>query len=239
MADHVWLIQDQEHRIRAIGSGGRTDAYSSQGKNLDKRRDKKGRVRLSSATFSTSDDARLAASLVEHALALVSDDHDRDLLVDGDGSGAGFVQGLPTRRKVLHYRDLHHALIVRVGWDALDVDGKLVHGCRHPKVAADQVATSWPLNRVVDDGLDVRRLVAVTDSEVDPPRVVGIWKVKDVDSWVDHGGGNWTIGLKKRKHGDRGGHVGRRFDWDAYRPSSFGYSHDLRVEAGMVDTNDD
>lgn len=238
MSDRVWLIQDKKGRIRAVGTGDRTSPYAPLGGKLDKRRDKGGRTRVSRDTFSTPEDARLAAALVARSIELVTDKAATVVGGDDDADGA-LVRGLPTRRKALHYRDLHHALVVRVAWDDLVVDDRLVHGRRHPKVAADLVATSWKLNRVADDDLDVRRLVVVTTAEVDPPRVLGIWKVDHVDTWVDHGGGDWTIGLRKRRKGDRGGHVGRRFDWDGYRPGSFGYSHDLRVEAGLASPVDE
>ncbi len=235
----VWMIVDRKGRIRAVGAGGRAAAYGRHGKKLDRRRDKHGAVRISRQGFSTIEDARRAAALVAEAIEVAGNDG-KSVHVDDDVATAGTLDpGLPTRRKVLHYRDLHHALIVRIGLDDLLVDGRLVSGRRHPKEAAEVVRTSWPLARVLDQGLPVRRLVAVTDSEVDPARVVGIWKVAGHDTWVDHGNGNISIGLKKRGKGDRGGHAGRRFDWDGYQPARFGYSHDLRVEAGLVTRSDD
>lgn len=235
---HVWLVQDKHDRIRAVGAGGRTSPYASHGNELDKRRDKGGTTRLSGDTFSTPADARLAATLLVEALGPTGDDSVELVGWDDRWPATGFVRGLPTRRKALHYRDLHHALVVRVDLQDLDVDGRLVSGVVSPKQAADVVCTSWPLNRVVADDLPVRRLVAVTGAEVDPPRVVGIWKVRPTDEWVDHGNGNWSIGVKKRRKGDRGGHVGRRFDWDGYQAGPFGYSHDLRVLAGLVEGDD-
>lgn len=239
MDTHVWLVQDKHDRIRAVGAGSRTSPYASHGHDLDKRRDKGGTVRLSADTFSTPADAHLAAAMVVAALSRSGDDRVELVGSDDTAPTAGFVRGLPTRRKALHYHDLHHALIVRVDLDDLEVDGRLVSGLVRPKQAADVVRTSWPLNRVVADDLPVRRLVAVTAAGVDPPRVVGIWKVRTADEWVDHGNGNWSIGVKKRRKGDRGGHVGRRFDWDGYQAGPFGYSHDLRVLAGLVATDDD
>lgn len=235
MAHHVWLIQDHKDRVCAVGAGLRSDPYATHGATIDKRRDKSGTVWLSDQTFTTAADARLAASLVTRAIGLADEDRAPRLLADDGAAATGFLRGLPTRRKVLHYHDLERSLVVRVDLDDLEVDGRLVTGVRHPKVAADIVSTSWPLNRVVDQRLPVDRVVVVTGAEVDPPRVVGIWKVNAVDTWVDHGSGNWTIAIKKRRKGDRGGHVGRRFDWDGYRPGAFGYSHDLRLQAGLVE----
>lgn len=236
---HVWMILDRKGRVRAVGAGERTAAYGRLGKKLDRRRDKHGIVKLSRNGFSTIEDARRAAALAAEAIECAGNGG-KSAHVDDDVAAAGtFDLGLPTRRKVLHYRDLHQSLVVRVGLDDLTVDGRLVSGRRHPKQAAEVVRTSWPLGRVLEQGLDVRRLVAVTDAEVDPPRVIGIWNVDDLDTWVDHGNGNISVGLHKRRKGDRGGHAGRRFDWDGYRPARFGYSHDLRVEAGLADAPDD
>ncbi|HKJ57173.1 MAG TPA: hypothetical protein VJ978_14420 [Nitriliruptoraceae bacterium] len=235
----VWMIVDRKGRVRAVGAGSRAAPYGRLGKKLDRRRDKHGKVKLGSGDFTTPEDARRAAALVAEAIELAGNGG-KSVHVDDDVAATGsFAKGLPTRRKVLHYQDLHHAVVVRISLDELMVDGRLVSGRRHPKQAAEVVRTSWPLARVLEQSLPVRRLVAVTDGEVEPARVVGIWKVGDHDTWVDHGDGNISVGLKKRKKGDRGGHAGRRFDWDGYQPTRFGYSHDLRIEAGLVDEADE
>lgn len=230
----VWLISDRKGRVRAVGAGERATPYAPLGPELDHRRDKHGTVRVSVDQFTTAADARMAAAIVARAIDLATD-ADPGVHVDDDVAGGTRLEPLlPTRRKVLHYRDLERALVVRVALDDLIVDGRLVSGRRHPKKAAKVVRGTWPLGRVLDQDLTIRRLVAVTDAEVDPPRVIGIWKVRDHARWIDHGDGDISVGLKKAKKGDRGGHVGRRFDWDGYQASQFGYSHDIRVEAGLV-----
>lgn len=230
---YLYFIYDVDGSIGYVGIGDRARPYEPHTPEVDALRDRSGDVRITSSPFSERDDAKLAESLLIRALADAATTAPRLLNSTEIKQSHNLVPLLPFKNATLKYSDLSETLLVKIRLNRIDDERVVVSGAAHPVDAAERCRKWWSLGNCVASKAPIKQLVTVTTAEVNPPRIIGVWRTDDPQTWsLEPDGG--AVTLPDPSEGDVGGHVGKIFEWEGYRVTgSIAYSNDVREFLGL------